>query len=133
MADTPATEPCPYCGKQIRRTATRCQFCNTDFGEAAAGQGASAEDEAIKWLVPLGRSGWAIAAGYLGLLSCFPFVGLLFGIGAVITGILALQEISRTPKLGGKGRALFGIVMGVIGIIFYGIITVVLLFAQKSL
>ncbi len=60
------------------------------------------------WLLPTNRSGWSIGAGYLGLFSLLvlpaPF--------ALITGILGLREIQRTPGLGGKGRAIFGIVMG---------------------
>jgi hypothetical protein len=123
MSKPPATEPCPYCGKQIRVSATRCQFCNTDFKEKGTGYDPS-EDAAIKWLVPVGRSGWSIAAGYLGLLSCFPLVGLLFGIGAVFTGILALSEIRKNRELGGKGRAIFGIVMGVLGAVFYAVLLV---------
>jgi uncharacterized RDD family membrane protein YckC len=63
---------------------------------------------ADRWLLPVGRSGWAIAAGYLGLFS----VLLLPAPFALVAGVLGLREIARTPGLGGKGRAIFGIVMG---------------------
>lgn len=60
------------------------------------------------WLLPTGRSGWAIAAGYLGLFSLLlvpaPF--------ALVAGVLGLRDIRRNPRLGGRGRAIFGIVMG---------------------
>jgi hypothetical protein len=74
------------------------------------------DDPALRWVLPVGRSGWAIAAGYLGLLS---LVGI-FAPFAVITGILALREIKRHPHLGGRGRAIFGIVMG--GLVTLGLI-----------
>jgi hypothetical protein len=63
-------------------------------------------------LVPIGRSGWAIASGYLGLLSVFPFIGALFGVAALITGIFAINDIKRNPQRHGMGRAVFGIIMG---------------------
>lgn len=77
---------------------------------------APASDESIKWVLPVGRSGWAIAAGYLGLFSVVA-IGAPF---ALLTGILALRDIKRRPGLGGKGRAIFGIVMGAICTLLYG-------------
>ena len=69
------------------------------------------DDAMMRVLLPVGRSGWAIAAGYLGL---FSFLGI-FGPFAVVTGILAVLDIRRNPQKHGMGRAIFGIVMGVLG------------------
>jgi uncharacterized RDD family membrane protein YckC len=63
-----------------------------------------------QWLVPTNRSGWSIAAGYLGLLAVLGFPAPF----ALIAGVLGVREIRRTPSLGGKGRALFGIIMGTV-------------------
>jgi hypothetical protein len=68
------------------------------------------DDPMMRVLLPVGRSGWAIAAGYLGLLS---FLGV-FGPFALLTGILAVIDIRRNPQKHGMGRAVFGIVMGVL-------------------
>lgn len=65
-------------------------------------------DGAQKWLIPVGRSGWAIAAGYFGLFS----VLFVFAPIALICGIMALRSLRQNPQLVGKGRAWFGIVMG---------------------
>jgi hypothetical protein len=67
-----------------------------------------ADDPVARMIIPIGRSGWAIAAGYLGLLSPLPVFAPL----ALATGVLALRDIRRDPKKLGKGRAIFGIVMG---------------------
>jgi hypothetical protein len=66
------------------------------------------DDAGMRMLLPVGRSGWAIVSGYLGLFSvtCVPAPF------ALLTGILALRDISRNPKKHGMGRAIFGIVMG---------------------
>jgi hypothetical protein len=71
------------------------------------------QDPLVRWAVPVGRSIWAIVAGYLGLFSLLCLPGPL----AVAAGIIALNDIRKHPGLGGKGRAIFGIVMGAIGTI----------------
>lgn len=69
------------------------------------------DEELTRWLLPVGRSAWAIAAGYLGLLS---FV-VVFAPFALLTGILAVVDIRKNPQKHGMGRAIFGIVMGTLG------------------
>jgi len=72
----------------------------------------------MRMLLPVGRSGWAIAAGYLGLFAVLavpaPF--------ALLTAILAIRSIRRSQhteqKLHGMGRAIFGLIMGVLGTAF---------------
>jgi uncharacterized RDD family membrane protein YckC len=81
-----------------------------------------ADGTSTDWLLPSNRSGWAIAAGYLGLLSLL-FLPAPF---ALVTGVLGLREIRRHPGLGGRGRAIFGIVMG-------GLFSLVLIAAAVSL
>lgn len=62
----------------------------------------------VRLLAPVGRSGLAVAAGYLGLLS----VLIVFGPIAIVVGVMALFELRAKPELLGRGRAWFGIVMG---------------------
>lgn len=64
----------------------------------------------MRLILPVGQSLYAIAAGYLGLCSVI-FLPAPF---AIIFGWLALRDIKKNPKLGGKGRAIFGLVMGII-------------------
>jgi len=72
------------------------------------GGGLPPDQAALYWLLPVGRSGWAIAAGYLGLFSVLLVPGPL----ALLCGILAVRDIRRHPGKGGMGRAIFGILMG---------------------
>lgn len=67
-------------------------------------------DPSMRFVVPLNTSPLAILAGYLGLVSvlCVPAPF------ALILGIIALQQLKKTPKRDGKGRAIFAIVMGAI-------------------
>ena len=67
-------------------------------------------------LLPVGRSGLAIAAGYAGLFSILMFPAPI----AVLLGILAILDIRRNPEKHGMGRAVFALIMG-------GIFSVVLL------
>lgn len=68
------------------------------------------QDAGVRMLIPVGRSGWAIASGYLGLFS----VLILFAPFALLTGILALRDMKKHPEKHGAGRAWFGIIMGTI-------------------
>ena len=65
----------------------------------------------MRMLLPVGRSGLAIAAGYVGLFAVLgvpaPF--------ALLLGILAIIDIRKHPEKHGMGRAVFAIVMGVLG------------------
>ncbi len=73
-----------------------------------------ADDPTVRMLLPVGRSGLAIAAGYFGLVS----VLLIFAPLALLFGLLALSDIKKNPKKLGVGRAWFGIIMGTIFSLF---------------
>ena len=66
------------------------------------------DDPTIRALLPVGRSPWAIWAGYLGLFSLLVFPAPL----ALVTGLVAVWDIRRNPERHGMGRAVFAIVMG---------------------
>lgn len=93
-----------------------------DQPPAAAAAPASAdprplsENARVRALLPIGRSGFAIAAGYLGLFSLIPFVGVL----AIAFGLLAIRHIRRNPQRHGMGRAIFGIAAGAVTLLAYG-------------
>lgn len=81
-------------------------------GYAPGGWGAPAQrDRAMEALLPVNRSGLAIAAGYAGLFSIL----LIFGPVAILLGVLALRDLAGKPTVGGRGRAWFGIIAGSIG------------------
>lgn len=72
------------------------------------------DDAGMRMLLPVGRSGWAIAAGYLGIFSLI----LLPAPIAVLISIIAIRDVLRSkndphPKRG-LGRAIFGLVMGLL-------------------
>ena len=66
------------------------------------------DNAGVRWALPVGRSGWAIAAGYVGLFA----VLLIPAPVALILGIVAIVDIRRHPKRHGMGRAIFGVAMG---------------------
>jgi hypothetical protein len=73
------------------------------------------DDAAMRMLLPVGRSAWAIAAGYLGLFSLIVLPAPL----AILVSVVAIWDVRRSqssphPKHG-MGRAIFGLVMGILG------------------
>jgi Domain of unknown function (DUF4190) len=71
----------------------------------------------VRMLIPVGRSGWAIAAGYLGLFSLVILPAPL----ALIISLIAIRDIRKSVGTNhvkhGMGRAIFGLVMGILGTI----------------
>src|SRR5687768_12400050 len=41
------------------------------------------DDDLIRWLLPVGRSYWAILSGYMGLFGLFPTCGVVLGPAAI--------------------------------------------------
>lgn len=71
---------------------------------------------------PASNSGMAITSLSLGivglLLTCLCGVGALLGIGALVTGWLALRQIRASEgRTKGRGMAIAGIVLGVLSIL----------------
>ena len=79
----------------------------------------AADDRGLAWILPVHRSGLAIAAGYVALFGIFIFV---LAPVALVLGIFALRDLKRNPGRLGHGRAWFAIIAG-------GIVTVLALSA----
>ena len=81
------------------------------------------QDAGMRMLLPVGRSGWAIAAGYLGLFALLIMPAPI----ALIISIIAIIDIRRHPEKHGMGRAIFGLVMGILGTLMLGFMVVAIL------
>ena len=77
------------------------------------------QNAGVRLLVPVGRCGYAIAAGYLALLSLLPFVGVALALASIVLGVIAHRRIRRDPQLHGMGRVIFAYVMSGIVLAFY--------------
>ena len=104
---------CPKCGAPNDNNNVRCIKC----GQALRAVRIVTRDPnkphsaGMRMLMPVDRSGWAIAAGYAGLFG-FLIVPAPF---ALILGLLAIFDLKRNPKKLGWGRAIFGTLIGVLG------------------
>ena len=105
---------CRGCGKQMHETALACPQCGAPSGVQASNTSGSSTNSGLQYLIPIGRSGWAIAAGYLAFFALFLFPAPL----ALLCGIMALLDIKKHPEKLGMPRAIFGIVTGALGTAF---------------
>ena len=92
---------CQKCGCELPEENSVCPKCGYYPGQGEV-------NKSLSLIVPIGRSGYAIAAGYLGLLSPL----LVFAPFAILFGILALVDIRKHPEKLGKVRAWLGIILG---------------------
>jgi len=119
---------CSRCGRENDDNNYRCVGCGSLLHPPPPPsfqlQPPLEADPVTRMLIPVGRSLWAVAAGYLGLLSIVVFPAPL----AIIVSAVALWDLKRNPKLFGKGRAIFGMVMGILGTVV--LICILLLWAS---
>ena len=108
---------CPYCAKAIEDYAQSCPFCGRNVAAPASAPGGYAG-------IPPGNletSGKAIASLTCGILFFF----LPAAIVAVIMGHLSLSDIQKSAgRLGGKGMAIAGLVLGYLGLSFIPILII---------
>lgn len=103
---------CQHCGTQLADGAALCLNCGKPPLITRMTAPGRVEDEAaMRLLLPVGRSVWAVLAGYAGLFAVLIFPAPI----ALGLGLLAMYDLKRHPEKFGKGRAVFAIVMGLIG------------------
>ena len=73
------------------------------------------DNAGIRMLLPVGRSGWAIAAGYLGLFGLVIVPAPLALIVSIIAIISIRKSKNTTKPKHGMGRAIFGLIVGIVG------------------
>ena len=115
---------CPYCAEPIGPHLERCPYCQSDLNEPRAfrSEHTGAESVGMRMLLPVGRSGLAIAAGYLGLISILLIPAPI----ALAVSILALIDLRKNPELHGMGRAIFGIISGTLCSILLVVVVVMI-------
>jgi hypothetical protein len=105
---------CPFCGERILTVARKCRYCE-EYLDPGLREAANEPGALDRLVLPVGRPASAIAAGYLGLFSLLPF----FGVISIIVSVFALRTLKRNPHLHGRGRAWFGLVMGIVTTLLY--------------
>jgi hypothetical protein len=105
------------------------------------------DDAALRMIIPIGRSGWAIAAGYVAILtlladfawvpmsfaipgkeigSALPAGGFTFlfvGIPPLALGLVAHRAIKRDPSKHGMGRVIFAYVC--VGLLLFALLVAI--------
>jgi len=108
---------CPKCGTPAQDAARICGQCGFHLEGNRPIPPSFEENAGVRMLIPVGRSFWAILAGYFALFSVLILPAPL----ALLFGILAVVDIRKNPQKHGMGRAIFGIVAG-------GLFTLLLVF-----
>ena len=124
---------CSRCGQSMPEGATLCAACGQQAGPAnvpLAPLPTPATSGTSGSLAPEKTSGMAIASLIFGIL--FPFFPL--SIPAVVFGHVALSQIKKSAgRLGGRGLAIAGLVLGYLGIAMIPLILIIAAIAIPNL
>lgn len=149
---TPSPQPPQYAPQQPYGSAGAQPYAAAQppyYGAASApGQPGAGYPNygAVPYAAPRPASGLAITSlicGIAGVVLFWAVVPLLASIVAVITGHMALRQTKENPAIGGRGMAFAGLIMGyimvavlvvgivmtVIGFLFFGAFTLPFLFS----
>ncbi len=114
---------CRECGNQLTDNTEICARCGVPtplFMKNKLNNNLE-EERQMRLLLPVGCPIQSLFAGYLGLFSVFPLVGIL----AAILGLSGLKAIRKKPEMAGRFRCWFGIIAGTISTLFYLCISII--------
>jgi hypothetical protein len=72
----------------------------------------------VETIIPY-KNGLALGAYYCGVFGLIPILGFLLGLVAIVLGVLGLKAAANKPKVGGKGHAITGIILGVVDLVIW--------------
>jgi len=102
---------CPRCGTRSPVDANRCEACGLPFTLEGVTHDA----------VPGSANGYAVASLVLGILGLPCFMLVIPQILAVVFGFVALNQHARRRTSAGRGMAIAGIALGLIGLVITGV------------
>jgi len=105
---------CPQCGEKNPDDSKFCSKCGEALTAAAAAPAAPAPAPAPRAAAGEKTSGMAIAALVTGIAG-FIFFGIL-SILAIIFGAIGIRQTNKDPSLKGRGMAVAGLVLGILGV-----------------
>jgi|WetSurMetagenome_2_1015567.scaffolds.fasta_scaffold851842_1 hypothetical protein len=102
---------CTKCGQQNQDNNYKCTRCGYQLHAASQPGYVVASDNTLGGLIPY-KNARALWAYYLGVFSLIPFLGIPFGIAAMVLGIKGLHYVRLHPEAKGKAHAWIGIILG---------------------
>lgn len=81
---------------------------NTDQTEMTGEKLYASDNPGVRFLIPVGCTGWAIASGYCGIFSFIPVLGFVLALLSIVFGGLAFSVISKNKHKHGIARVVVG-------------------------
>ncbi len=117
---------CTKCGQQNQENNYKCTRCESLLHAVSQSGYVVASDNTLGGLIPY-KNARALWAYYLGVFSLIPFLGIPFGIAAMVLGIRGLHYVRLHPEAKGKAHAWIGIILGGVFTLVYMLIAVPLI------
>ena len=117
---------CPRCGWINDPRNWQCQRCGLPFQPTQPRPTSDSTYDGLSILVPY-KNKRAMFAYYLGVFSVIPLIGIVFGLFAVISGVIGLRYAKAHPEAKGKVHCWIGIGLGAFFALLYSVAFTVLL------
>jgi len=104
---------CPHCGNVIPRNSRTCSYCRKIPAVSLHRLSKKNAPGAVASLV----------YGIIGLFTCW--LGVLFGIIAIVHSNQARKKIARNPRFTGEGLAIAGLILGIISLVWGGLLVLI--------
>lgn len=109
------TQFCIFCGGEIKKSALKCRHCGKYLDASLETAGGGGDQ------TPVDEANTALILGIIGFFCC----GVILGIIAIVKGNTALKIIEREPQRPGRGKAIAGIVLGIIDLVLHLLVTLI--------
>lgn len=117
---------CPRCAATVQDNVSFCPTCGTGIGSLPSFSPGTAPVSSLPYGTAQQTSGKAVGSLVCGILSVI-ILPLFASIPAVILGHISLSEIRKSAgRLGGKGMAIAGLVMGYFSVAFIPFILIII-------
>ncbi len=114
---------CSKCGSPLQAGVAFCPSCGTKVAAASAAEKTYVSDNpGMRFVLPIGCTGWAIASGYCGIFSIIPFVGILLALLSIIFGIVAIVVIRHNPHKHGIARIVIGWIFSILSLVGHALV-----------
>ena len=104
---------CASCGSLNDHQSQFCFKCGKPLKPVTPPTGKNVPETEVEYVIPF-KNMYGLVSYYIGIFSFIPFIGIIFGISAIILGVIGLMKAYKDPRIRGKIHSVVGILCGIL-------------------